>query len=107
MIPQNKDEFVFLVKSIEQKAGYKKPKAFGIALLDRGQLNKNKVLQASFALVNYEQNYGFGALMLECFLKKGELDFSKSEFVGLLSEEDLDFALSCCAPFKGEEDTLI
>ncbi|MCC3133349.1 tetrahydrodipicolinate N-succinyltransferase N-terminal domain-containing protein, partial [Campylobacter jejuni] len=49
-----KEDFLLLIKQIEQKSGYKKPKAFGIARLDRGQLNKNKILQASFALINYE-----------------------------------------------------
>ncbi|EPM8362012.1 tetrahydrodipicolinate N-succinyltransferase N-terminal domain-containing protein, partial [Campylobacter jejuni] len=77
-----KEDFLLLVKQIEQKANYKKPYAFGIARLDRGQLNKNKILQANFALINYEQNYASAAIMLEAFARRGvELDFSKSEFV--------------------------
>ncbi|EIZ1024140.1 tetrahydrodipicolinate N-succinyltransferase N-terminal domain-containing protein [Campylobacter upsaliensis] len=99
-----KEDFLLLVKQIEQKANYKKPYAFGIARLDRGQLNKNKILQASFALINYEQNYASAAIMLEAFARRGvELDFSKSEFVGLLKLEDIDFALSCFKPFLEEE----
>ncbi|MDL0102494.1 tetrahydrodipicolinate N-succinyltransferase N-terminal domain-containing protein [Campylobacter felis] len=99
-----KEDFLLLVKQIEQKAHYKKPYAFGIARLDRGQLNKNKILQASFALINYEQNYASAAIMLEAFARRGvELDFSKSEFVGLLKLEDIDFALSCFKPFLEEE----
>ena len=93
-----------MVKQIEQKANYKKPYAFGIARLDRGQLNKNKILQANFALINYEQNYASAAIMLEAFARRGvELDFSKSEFVELLKLEDIDFALSCFKPFLEEE----
>ncbi|MBS4332133.1 tetrahydrodipicolinate N-succinyltransferase N-terminal domain-containing protein [Campylobacter vulpis] len=99
-----KEDFLLLVKQIEQKANYKKPHAFGIARLDRGQLNKNKILQASFALINYEQNYASAAIMLEAFARRGvELDFSKSEFVELLKLEDIDFALSCFKPFLEEE----
>lgn len=99
-----KEDFLLLVKQIEQKANYKKPYAFGIARLDRGQLNKNKILQANFALINYEQNYASAAIMLEAFARRGvELDFSKSEFVGLLKLEDVDFALSCFKPFLEEE----
>ncbi|EDP6918208.1 2,3,4,5-tetrahydropyridine-2,6-carboxylate N-succinyltransferase [Campylobacter upsaliensis] len=99
-----KEDFLLLVKQIEQKANYKKPYAFGIARLDRGQLNKNKILQANFALINYEQNYASATIMLEAFARRGvELDFSKSEFVGLLKLEDIDFALSCFKPFLEEE----
>ncbi|EAJ3001827.1 2,3,4,5-tetrahydropyridine-2,6-carboxylate N-succinyltransferase [Campylobacter upsaliensis] len=99
-----KEDFLLLVKQIEQKANYKKPYAFGIARLDRGQLNKNKILQANFALINYEQNYASAAIMLEAFARRGvDLDFSKSEFVELLKLEDIDFALSCFKPFLEEE----
>ncbi|EAK7627088.1 TPA: 2,3,4,5-tetrahydropyridine-2,6-carboxylate N-succinyltransferase [Campylobacter jejuni] len=99
-----KEDFLLLIKQIEQKSGYKKPKAFGIARLDRGQLNKNKILQASFALINYEQNFGSAAIMLEAFVQRGvEIDFNASEFVQTLKLEDIDFALSCFKPFLEEE----
>ncbi|ECO2379211.1 TPA: 2,3,4,5-tetrahydropyridine-2,6-carboxylate N-succinyltransferase [Campylobacter jejuni] len=99
-----KEDFLLLIKQIEQKSGYKKPKAFGIARLDRGQLNKNKILQASFALINYEQNFGSAAIMLEAFMQRGvEIDFNASEFVQTLKLEDIDFALSCFKPFLEED----
>ena len=99
-----KEDFLLLIKQIEQKANYRKPYAFGIARLDRGQLNKNKILQASFALVNFEQNYASAAVMLEAFSRRGvNLDFDKSEFVELLKLEDIEFALSCFKPFLEEE----
>ena len=95
-----KEDFLLLIKQIEQKANYRKPYAFGIARLDRGQLNKNKILQASFALVNFEQNYASAAVMLEAFSRRGvALDFDKSEFVELLKLEDIEFSLSCFKPF--------
>ncbi|EIK8403626.1 2,3,4,5-tetrahydropyridine-2,6-carboxylate N-succinyltransferase [Campylobacter coli] len=99
-----KEDFLLLIKQIEQKNGYRKPKAFGIARLDRGQLNKNKILQASFALVNYEQNFGSAAIMLEAFMQRGvEIDFEASEFVQILKLEDIDYALACFKPFLEEE----
>lgn len=101
---QTKEEFLLFIKQIEQKKGYKKPKAFGVARLDRGQIHKNKILQASFALVNFEQNYGSAAVLLEAFLKRGvEVDFNQSEFVHCLKLEDIDFSLSCFSPFLNEE----
>lgn len=98
-----KEDFLLFVKQIEQKSGYKKPKAFGVARLDRGQLNKNKILQASFGLVNYEQNFASGAIILEAFMQRGvEIDFNASEFSHILKIEDVDFALSCFKPFLEE-----
>jgi len=98
-----KEDFLLLVKQIEQKPHYKKPKAFGIARVDRGQIHKEKILQASFALVNYEENYGSAAIMLEAFMQRSvKIDFEKSEFVEVLKLEDLDFALACFKPFLAE-----
>lgn len=100
----SKEDFLLFVKQIEQKQGYKSPKAFGIARLDRGQINKNKILQANFAFVNFEQNYASAAIMFEAFNKRGvEIDFNASEFVNVLKLEDIEFALSCFKPFLEEE----
>ena len=100
----SKEDFLLFIKQIEQKPNYKKPKAYGIARLDRGQLNKDKILQASFALVNFEQNYASAAVLLESFMQRGvEIDFSKSEFCQSLKLEDINFALECFKPFLDEE----
>lgn len=101
---ESKEEFLDLVKQIEQRLNYKKPKAFGIARLDLSQVDSSKKLQASFAFVNYEQNYAAAAIMLEAFFRRGvEVDFNDSEFIATLIKEDLDFALECFAPFLGEQ----
>ena len=98
-----KDEFKNFVAKIEQKQGYKKPLAFGIALLDRGQLNADKILQASFLAVNFKENYGSVAILLEAFAQRGvSVNFTQSEFVQPLEKSDLDFALSCFTPFLNE-----
>lgn len=98
----SKDDFKNFVKEIESKATYKKPKAFGIARLEKGQLNTEKTLQASFALVNYEENFGSFAVLFESFSQRG-LDIGKeSETVLELEKEDIDFALACFKPFLNE-----
>lgn len=100
---QSKDEFKAFVAKVEQGAGYKKPKAFGIAVLDRGQLNADKILQASFVSVNFNENYGSAAVMLETFMQRGvKIDFSQSEFVQIIEKNDIEFALDCFAPFINE-----
>lgn len=100
---QSKDEFKAFVESVEQKAGYKKPKAYGIAVLDRGQLNADKVLQATFVSVNFNENYGSAAVLIGALQQRGvKIDFSQSECVQILDEKDIEFALSCFAPFANE-----
>lgn len=100
---QSKDEFQAFVAKVEQKSGYKKPKAFGIAVLDRGQLNVDKVLQASFVSVNFNENYGSAAVLLESFAQRGiSLNFAQSECVQNLELKDIEFALDCFAPFLNE-----
>jgi len=100
---QNKDDFLSLIKQIEQSKDYKKPKAYGVAILDRGQLDKNKVLQASFAYVNFEQNYGSFAILIKALMNRGlSLNFDESELVAELEEKDIDFALACFKPFENE-----
>ena len=100
---QNKDDFLSLIKQIEQSKDYKKPKAYGVAILDRGQLDKNKVLQASFAYVNFEQNYGSFAILIKALMNRGlSLNFDESELVAELEEKDIDFI-----PLKMKQDILI
>ncbi len=100
---QSKDDLKAFVVKIEQKSGYKKPLAYGIAVLDRGQLNADKVLQASFLSVNFNENYGTAAILLEAFLQRGvKIDFSQSEFTAEFELADIEFALECFTPFLSE-----
>ncbi|EGK7506076.1 2,3,4,5-tetrahydropyridine-2,6-carboxylate N-succinyltransferase [Campylobacter lari] len=104
MAIENKEEFLDLIKQIEQRINYKKPKAFAIARLDLSQLDPNKKLQANFGVINFEQNYAAAAIMFEAFFRRGvDVDFNESEFVATLIKEDLDFALECFAPFLEED----
>lgn len=103
MAIESKEEFLNLIKQIEQRINYKKPKAFGIARLDLSQVDPSKKLQASFGVINFEQNYAAAAVMFEAFFRRGvDVDFNESEFVATLIKEDLEFALECFAPFLQE-----
>lgn len=48
----DENEFKQLVKEIESQEGYKKPIGFGIARVDRGQLNSKKIATSNFPLIN-------------------------------------------------------
>lgn len=99
---QSKDEFKEFVAKIEAQKDFRRLKAYGMAILDRGQLT-NSVLQASFAQVNFEENFGFAAVMLEAFARRGvKIDFSKSEFVQNIEKQDIEFALDALAPYLNE-----
>lgn len=99
---KSKDEFKEFVDKIEAQKGFKRLKAYGMAILDRGQLT-NAVLQASFAQVNFEENFGFAAVMLEAFARRGvKIDFSQSEFVQIIEKKDIEFALDALAPYLNE-----
>lgn len=94
------ENFKTLVKSVESEKGYKKPLAFGIARVDRGQLDKNKTLQANFAIINWEENYGSAAVFVEVLRSLGvSIDFNESEFVYTIKKKFIKNALKIFAPF--------
>ena len=67
-------------KLVSNIKNYKKPLAFGIARVDFGQLNKDKVLQATYATINWNENFGSAAVFIRSLIDSGvEVDFSDSE----------------------------
>ncbi len=103
-----KDDFKKLVEDIQAQAWYRKPIGFGIARVDRGQLNPEKILQASYPVINWEENYGSAAVFLNALKKAGvEIDISKSEFVCNISDVFLAECIEAFRPFipeaKGNE----
>ena len=103
-----KDEFKAKVADIQSQSWYKNPIGFGIARLDRGQLNSEKVLQATYPVVNWNENFGSAAIFMDALKSSGvEIDTSKSEIVCDITD---DFVLNCIESFrpylpeaKGEE----
>ena len=93
-----KEEFKTLVEDIQKKDWYRQPIGFGIARVDRGQLNPEKILQATFPVVNWEENFGSAAIFLDALKSSGvEVDTSKSELVCDLSD---DFLANCIESFR-------
>jgi len=58
------DEFKNFIENTRSANGYRDPIAFGIAKVDRGQKNAEKILQATFPVVNWMENYGSAAVFI-------------------------------------------
>ncbi len=100
---KTKEEFKDFVKSTKKIKGYKNPIGFGIARVDKGQLNRNKILQASFAFLNWNENFGTAAVFIaalnECERK---VDFSKSEQIFEVDKRFLKQCIKAFNPFLDE-----
>jgi len=97
------DEFKQLVAEVTSQAGYREPIAFGIAKVDRGQKNAEKVLQANFGLINWNENFGSAAVFIKALQEaKCDVDFSGSEFVATINDNFVSNAMAAFAPFVAE-----
>lgn len=97
------EEFKSFVAEVEAQAGYKKAIAFGIARVDRGQKNADKVLQANYGLINWKENYGSAAVFIKALQESGcEVDFSGSEFVATINDEFVKNAMNAFALYADE-----
>ncbi|RUM70588.1 MAG: 2,3,4,5-tetrahydropyridine-2,6-carboxylate N-succinyltransferase [Sulfurovum sp.] len=97
------EEFKSLVAEVTGQDGYREPIAFGIARVDRGQKNADKVLQANYALINWNENFGSAAVFIKAIQEANHVvDFSGSEFVTTLNDNMVNNAISAFAPYLGE-----
>ncbi len=97
-------DFKDYVTSIENANEYKKPLAFGIARVDRGQKNPQKILQASYAVANWKENFGSFAVFFGALKELGvNIDISQSEFVWDLNEEFINKAYEKFSVFLDDE----
>lgn len=97
------DEFKNFIENTKSKDGYKEPIAFGIAKVDRGQKNAQKILQANFPIINWMENYGSAAVFIASLEDAGiEIDFSGSEFVATINESFVTNALNIFTPYINE-----
>lgn len=97
------EAFKALVEEIKGSEGYREPIAFGIARVDRGQINADKVLQANYAIVNWKENYGSAAVFIKALQESRiKVDFSGSEFVATISDEFVANAMAAFAPYLAE-----
>ena len=103
-----KDEFKAKVADIQGQSWYRNPIGFGIARVDRGQLNADKILQATYPVVNWDENFGSAAIFMDAFKAAGvEIDTTKTELVLDISDEFMTNCIESFRPYipeaKGED----
>ena len=97
------EAFKKLVEEVKASEGYREPIAFGIARVDRGQKNAEKVLQANYAVVNWQENFGSAAVFIKSLQSaKCTVDCSGSEFVATINDNFVQNAMAAFAPYLTE-----
>lgn len=100
---QSAEDFKALVAEVTSQEGYREPIAFGIARVDRGQKNAEKVLQANFGLINWNENFGSAAVFIKALQEaKCDVDFTGSEFVATINDNFVANAMAAFAPYVAE-----
>ena len=100
---QTADAFKALIENIKSKDGYKDPLAFGICRVDLGQQNGDKVLQATYPVVNWNENFGSAAIFIEALSEQGvTVDCSENEVVCNVNLAFLESCLNAFTPYSDE-----
>ena len=100
---ETKQDFKNLITNIKSQKNYKEPIAFGITRCDLGQKNREKILQATYPIINWKENFGSSAVFIKAVQDSGKIiDFSKSEFTCSINDEIISNMLSSFKPFIGE-----
>jgi len=103
-IIQTTDAFKALIEDIKSNTpNYRDPLAFGIARVDLGQLNVEKSLQATYPLINWDENFGSAAIFIKALAEQGiDVDFTQSEVVCNINLEFLKNSLNAFTPYSDE-----
>jgi 2,3,4,5-tetrahydropyridine-2,6-dicarboxylate N-succinyltransferase len=100
---ETKEQFKELVASAQGASRYREPIGFGICRVERGQLTKSKILQATFPIINWKENFGSYAIFGKCAELSGNaLDMSGSEAVVGINREFIRLAMEAFAPYLGD-----
>lgn len=92
------EEFKALVEKVKSGSGYKDPIAFGICRIDASQLDNDKVLQATYPVVNWNENFGSAAVFIDALHACGiEIDNTQSEVSCNIT---FDFVKKCMDSFN-------
>ena len=97
-----KEDFYRLVEEIQASDYYKKPLGFGIARVDRGQKNEEKILQATYPFINWNENFGSAAILQKALVDAGFSLPNESEAIFDVTREFVTNALSLCKPWIEE-----
>lgn len=91
------------VEEIQSQNGYKNPVAFGICRVDLGQLNSDEVLQATYPVVNWNENFGSAAIFMEALKQSGcSVDTSADEAICNVTLPFLENCLNAFTPYSDE-----
>ncbi len=103
-IIQTADAFKALIEDIKSSTtNYTDPLAFGICRVDLGQLNIEKTLQATYPLINWDENFGSAAIFIRALEEQGsKIDFSEDEAVFTINAEFLKNCLTAFTPYSNE-----
>ena len=100
---QTKEQFNTRVKEIQSTENYKNPWAFGITKVDFGQINKEKILQAHFPTINWNENFGSAAIFIDALKKSGiTINQNESEQIFTINSTFLSHCLDSFLPFLDE-----
>jgi 2,3,4,5-tetrahydropyridine-2-carboxylate N-succinyltransferase len=100
---QTTEEFKACIETIKSTSGYKDPIAFGICRVDMGQLNSDKVLQATYPMINWNENFGSAAIFIAALREQEiEVNFNEDEVVCNINLAFLESCLNAFTPYSGE-----
>lgn len=95
--------FKSCVQDIQNSAGYRNPLAFGICRVDFGQLDSNKILQATYPHINWNENFGSAAIFIKSAQEQGnEIDFNADEIIIPVTLKFLEGCLNAFTPYSEE-----
>lgn len=102
-ILETESAFKACVQEIQNTTGYKNPLAFGICRVDFGQLDSNKILQATYPHINWNENFGSAAIFIKSAQEQGfDIDFSADEVIVPVTLKFLEGCLNAFTPYSDE-----
>lgn len=97
------EEFKALVEEVKATPDYKDPIAFGICRIDASQLDNEKVLQATYPVINWKENFGSAAIFIAALKDCGiEIDNTQSEVSVNITFDFVKNALNSFNPYLTE-----
>lgn len=103
-IIETEDAFKALIEEIKTSTvGYRNPLAFGICRVDLGKIEIGKTLQATYPVINWNENFGSAAIFIKALAEQGnEVDFTKSEVVCDINSTFLKNTLNAFSVYSDE-----
>lgn len=102
-ILETEGAFKACIQEIQNTSGYKNPLAFGICRVDIGQQNSDKVLQATYPHINWNENFGSAAIFIKNAQEQGfAIDFNANEVIVPVTLKFLEGCLNAFTPYADE-----